>query len=128
MTFGDVNGDGLPDIVASPSNGNLLVWFRNTVASAGGSVSFASSITIAQSPTVSNLYRLIVADVTSDGAADVCSSGSQLITQIICFTNTGSLSSTYFSATAVVITSQATFLKSLWVGDVRGFRTWVCVS
>ena len=74
--------------------------------------------------TVRSCFGVLVlaprADVTSDGAADICYSGTQLQTLIACFVNTGSLSSTYFSASATLVTSQATFLKSVWVGDVNG--------
>ncbi|MCK7508407.1 MAG: VCBS repeat-containing protein [Desulfobacterales bacterium] len=64
MSVGDINNDGLRDIVASSADQNSVVWFKNN----GGGGAWSMPITVAQN---FDARQINCADMDGDGNQDV---------------------------------------------------------
>lgn len=65
FTVGDIDGDGLPDIVAI-TNGDFVTALRNT--STPGSISFNSGVNL---PTGAGSFDAVIVDLDNDGRNDI---------------------------------------------------------
>jgi len=90
FTSGDLNGDGLDDIVIGTSDSSVIVY-KNTGST--GNISFVQDITLL---TTSTRTQPQVADIDNDGKPDICGLGSN--GRISFLRNTGSNGSLSFAA------------------------------
>jgi hypothetical protein len=113
--IGDIDGDGLPDLVVANYGTNNYSIFRNT--STVGTISFAARVNIAAASLSTNPYDVTIRDIDGDGKADlvVSNNGSSFLSV---HRNTGSLGTISF---ATPIDFQAyTNPVSVSVGDLDG--------
>ncbi len=68
MAFGDLDGDGKPDLAATNYNGSTVSVLRNT--STPGSISFATHVDLA-TPLGSGPFNVVIADLNGDGKPDL---------------------------------------------------------
>jgi FG-GAP-like repeat/IPT/TIG domain len=66
IAVGDLDGDGMPDLVTGDFNGNTVSYLHNT--STAGSISFAASV---QTTAGSNPQSVTISDLDGDGKPDV---------------------------------------------------------
>jgi len=69
LVTGDVDGDGLADIVAGSQDGNKIEVFRNTTT--GSTIAFATS---KQYPMPAITYDIVLADLDGNGKPDITAS------------------------------------------------------
>ncbi|AXY74205.1 hypothetical protein D3H65_09565 [Paraflavitalea soli] len=80
LTTGDVDGDGLPDILAGSQSGSKIEVFRNT--STGNTIAFANAKEYAM-PGIT--YDLTLADLNGDGKPEIAASTDKF--HFVTFTN-----------------------------------------
>ncbi|MBS1681226.1 MAG: VCBS repeat-containing protein [Bacteroidetes bacterium] len=109
---GDLNGDGLPDVVVSETNGGSRIFvFRNT-----GSFSFnLSVITLAGK----KVKQLEIADIDGDGKQELVIS-DQGFPNVVILPNNSSLSSISFGLPVVVPVAGVTSTDGMSLMDFNG--------
>lgn len=113
--IGDIDGDGLPDVVVANYGTNNYSIFRNT--STVGTISFAARVNVTASASSTNPYDVKIQDMDGDGKADliVANNGGPYLSV---HRNTGSVGTISF---ATPIDFQAfTSPVSVSIGDLDG--------
>ena len=87
VTLGDIDGDGLKDIISISAQGGQVTWFKNN-----GSAPFGPANVIAIG--IGGLNGLTVSDLNKDGKIDVIVStvrpfGMNIPARVLCFENLG---------------------------------------
>ena len=110
ISFGDLNGDGLPDVVVPGKNSNAFVILKNN-----GSLSFTSSII----PSASTPEGAVVSDLDLDGKPDIVISdyGSQ---QIFAYPNTTVTPTAITVGAGITMTGTAFQTTQLVTADLDG--------
>ena len=126
IALGDIDGDGVLDLVgaSSASSGagfynQSIFWCKNS-----GSGSFnncdASAFEVADVSQMSGVNALALADVNGDGTLDVVAANENTVDW---FSNDGSGTFAYSSASYTVIVSQMSGVNALAMADVNGDGT-----
>ncbi len=93
VTTGDIDGDGIQDVICSNANSNNFSTLRNT--STIGSISFAAKVDIAN-PNGNN--HLDLGDLDGDGKIDVATCPNTSFTMVAAFKNTSTPGSVSFTS------------------------------
>lgn len=109
---GDLNGDGLLDLVAVGPSDNVLYILKNT--STPGNISFNSPFTIV---TGASPRRVAIRDLDNDGKADIACSHSST-TSLAVFKNTSASGNINFAAKADFPVMGS--LEGIAIGDLNG--------
>ena len=119
LTFGDLNGDGIADVVGlAEGDTTLHVWLAN----ANGTLGAATTYSLPGSTT----EAAVVADVNGDGKADVVvatrDATNQETISILTGTGTGTLNApqSFTVATPAADNGAASYLVTLVAADFRG--------
>lgn len=91
--IGDIDGDGLPDLVVANTGSASYSIFRNT--STSGTISFAAKVDITGAGT--NPYDVTIGDIDGDGKADLVVA-NYLANGISVYRNTGTVGTISFAA------------------------------
>jgi gliding motility-associated-like protein len=117
-TFGDLNGDGKPELLMSNQNGGgQIIVCPNT--STSGTISFGANVSI----TAPLSGRVLVADFNTDGKNDIAWHNGFSANDAIIRLNTnsgGSLTSTDFSTEILLDSDLTAFGGDLSAGDING--------
>ncbi len=109
FSSGDLDGDGLLDIVASDAATNKIAWFRNL-----GGANFAARQIISNQG-IAN-YAVLVSDINGDGLLDVLSA-SQGNSKVAWYRNWGGGNFGDPDANQLIITETAAGVYSVATGD-----------
>lgn len=111
---GDLNNDGLPDMVVTNFSSNSLSVFINN--STPGTVGFESPIVLAMGP---NPNGVLIIDVNSDGKQDIVA--TNIINYFSVFLNTSTSSTLTFAARVDVnLPALNVFPRSIYAADFDG--------
>jgi hypothetical protein len=114
VTIGDVDSDGMPEIIFSSLNTNTVSVLRNT--STTGNISFAARVTFA---TAVQPSEIVITDLDRDGKPDMVVNTINLEGYVSVFRNTGSVGNISF-ATKIDLASLGGSIETISASDVDG--------
>jgi FG-GAP-like repeat/SdrD B-like domain/Domain of unknown function (DUF4214)/Calx-beta domain/FG-GAP repeat len=117
VTLGDINGDGLPDIIVAIGN-NMVAVLMNTTAPGSTTASFAPQQTFAAG---TSSVSVVLADINGDGKLDLVvadgSPGAEQVLVLLNTTPTGATTPSFAPAQSFAVGNQP---FSVTIGDING--------
>ena len=116
VTVGDVNSDGVPDILATSRTTALVYVFLNTTVPGASTPTFMAASTFG---TASQPYTPVLADINGDGKQDIAlpNGVGNSVSVYINTTGMGAAAPSFSSNTALPIGNNSYFVA---VGDING--------
>ena len=120
MAIGDVDGDGVPDLLFGRTYTDSIYVMRNT--STPGSFGFSSLVPFATGGAVSyGINCIAMADMDGDGKADaVINNGDGSVSVLLNTSTAGAITTSSFAAPFNVMATASYGLYGLAVGDIDG--------